>query len=181
MAIAVFGSADPTPGDPLWEEAEHLGEALARAGFGVVNGGYGGTMEATARGARNAGGHVTGVPVKTFGRTPNRYTEETILAGSLMERLRILIDRSDGYVVLPGATGTLVEFALVWEYARKSLQRNKPIVLLGDFWVPVVERIVRPEREGPERIREWPRELHLVRTVNDAIGVLRSQLMQKTE
>ena len=59
--IAVFGSSEPSDGDPLYERAQRLGHRLAKAGFGVITGGYGGVMEAASRGAYEAGGKSIGV------------------------------------------------------------------------------------------------------------------------
>jgi len=57
------------------------------------------------------------------------------------ERLHKLIELGDAYVVLKGSTGTLVELALVWEYMNKSLLQEKPIIVVGKFWIPVVETL----------------------------------------
>jgi len=61
MIIAVYGSAKPTAGDALYEEARRLGALLARQGHTVMTGGYCGTMEAVSRGAAEAGGNTIGV------------------------------------------------------------------------------------------------------------------------
>lgn len=52
--VAVFGAAWAQPGSALYAESEALGAALARAGFELVNGGYAGTMEGSAKGAATA-------------------------------------------------------------------------------------------------------------------------------
>lgn len=54
-SIAVFGSALPLEGSAAYEEARLTGQLLARAGYVVLNGGYGGVMEGASRGAREAG------------------------------------------------------------------------------------------------------------------------------
>ena len=46
-----------------------------------------------------------------------------------------------GYVACKGGTGTLVELAVVWEMLNKSVMSGKPLVVLGNFWVPVIERV----------------------------------------
>ena len=56
--ISVFGSSRPRELDPEYVEALNIGRALAKAGFIVCNGGYGGIMEASARGAKEAGARV---------------------------------------------------------------------------------------------------------------------------
>ena len=53
--VSVFGTSRAKPGDENYAVAEELGKLLAGAGFSIANGGYGGTMHATAKGAREAG------------------------------------------------------------------------------------------------------------------------------
>jgi predicted Rossmann-fold nucleotide-binding protein len=55
--------------------------------------------------------------------------------------LQKLIAVGDGYVALPGGTGTLVELAVAWEMIHKRLMPAKPLVVLGEFWRPVVELV----------------------------------------
>ena len=136
--ITVFGSAQGAQGEAEYEEAHHLGSALARAGFGVCNGGYGGTMEACAKGARTSGGITLGVTIDTLRIPPNAWISKTIPMPSLIDRLQKLVDLGDGYVILPGGTGTLLELALVWELLTKHLMQPKPVVCLGQFWMPLV-------------------------------------------
>ena len=50
---------------------------------------------------------------------------------------------SAGYVVLPGATGTLVELSVVWEHVCKGFLARRPLVCVGRFWAPLVELISR--------------------------------------
>ncbi len=51
------------------------------------------------------------------------------------------MDSADGYVILKGGTGTLLELAYVWEFINKKLSKEKPIVIVGDFWTRVVETL----------------------------------------
>jgi uncharacterized protein (TIGR00730 family) len=136
--ISVFGSAQSAPGDINYLRAEELGAALARAGFTLCNGGYGGTMEAAAKGALSSGGRTIGVTIRPLRRAPNAWITKTIPMPSLIERLEKLVDLGDGYVVLSGGTGTLLELALVWEYISKHLMPMKPVVCFGQFWSPLV-------------------------------------------
>jgi uncharacterized protein (TIGR00725 family) len=137
--VTIFGSAAPRPGEPEYLLAHDLGTALATAGFVVCNGGFGGTMEASARGAKEAGGKTIGITVPVFQQDANRFIDRVIPTHSLFDRLKILIDTGDAYVVLKGSTGTLLELAAVWELLNKRLMEEKPVVLLGDFWNNVVE------------------------------------------
>ncbi|MFH0989040.1 MAG: LOG family protein [bacterium] len=139
--ISIFGSSRPVEGDNEYTEAFSVGEHLARAEFTICNGGYGGIMEASARGAKLAGGSTIGIISSIFHRTANRWMDETIQTQSLVERLLMLVNKADGYVVLKGGTGTLLELAYVWEIINKRMIDEKPIVLVGDFWSGVVETL----------------------------------------
>lgn len=143
--ITVFGSSRPAPGTPEYETARELGAALARAGFTVCTGGYGGVMEGVSRGAREAGGHTIGVTAEVFRSAANAWVVEEVCVKTWQERLFELIRRGAGYVVLPGGTGTLAELAVVWEMLNKSFLARKPLVLLGDFWRPVLDLVEKEE------------------------------------
>lgn len=121
--------------------AYHLGRLLAQGGYTVCNGGYGGTMEASACGAKDARGKTIGVVAELFGTKANPFTDETILTKTHAERLLKLIEAGDAYVVLEGSTGTLLEFATAWEYANKGIIKNKPIMIIGSFWTNVVDTL----------------------------------------
>ena len=133
--MTVFGSAAPKPGEPDYQTAYELGHAAATAGWTLCNGGYGGTMTASAAGARSAGGHTIGVTCTALGRpTPNEWIVEEVQTPDLLTRLRELVTRGDAFVVLPGSTGTLLELALVWELRNKRLLDDRSICLLGAHW-----------------------------------------------
>jgi predicted Rossmann-fold nucleotide-binding protein len=67
--------------------------------------------------------------------------EEEIRVRTWQERLFELIERGHGYVACPGGTGTLVELAVVWEMLNKGAMKPKPLVVLGEFWQPIIERV----------------------------------------
>ena len=51
--------------------------------------------------------------------------------------------------MLPGGTGTLLELAKVWELKNKGfLKADKPIILLGGFWKPLVELIATDDADS---------------------------------
>lgn len=139
--ISVFGSLRPREDEPEYLEARNLGKELALAGFVVCNGGYGGIMEASARGAKEAGGETIGVTVDTFTRVANRWIDREIREHTLLGRIETLVNSADGYVVVKGGTGTLLELAYVWEFINKQLIPEKPIIVVGDFWVKVIETL----------------------------------------
>jgi len=142
--IAIFGSSAPLPGDPNYLQAYDLGKALAAAGYNIANGGYSGTMAATARGAQENGAHTTGVTCDAFGRGgPNQWIDKEIRTKNLNQRLNTLINLADAFVVLPGSTGTLLEIAMTWELINKHFMPQRPIIFLSTYWQPVINTVLQ--------------------------------------
>jgi uncharacterized protein (TIGR00730 family) len=142
--VTVFGSSLPADSSATYVEAQRLGRLLAEAGHAVCNGGYRGLMEASARGAREAGGHTIGITCVIWPRPANPYIVEEVRTQNFPERLMTLIERGDAYVVLPGGTGTLAELALCWEMMNKgSLSKTvggrKPLLVMAPYWQPVID------------------------------------------
>ena len=149
--ITVFGSSRPEDGHADYEEALELGRALATAGFAVCTGGYGGVMEAVSRGARESGGQVLAVRSSFFRARTNRWVEKETSVATWQERLFELVRLGDGYVACKGGTGTLVELAVVWEMLNKKAMEQRPFVVLGDFWQPILDRVREVERGHASR------------------------------
>lgn len=139
--VAVFGSGGGAAAD--LDRARQLGAGLARAGYVVLNGGYGGTMQAAAQGAREAGGRAIGVTCAefTFRAGPNPHLSEVVEAPTLFARLERLVREAQAYVALPGGNGTLAEISVAWECLRKGLVPPKPLIAWRDPWQAVFERL----------------------------------------
>lgn len=154
--ITIFGTANAKSGEPAYTLAYQTGKLLAQAGFVIANGGYGGTMLAASKGAAEAGGETIGVTCSAFkSSTANEYITREIVTGSLDERLDTLIKLGRAYVVLPGGTGTLLELAKVWELKNKGfIEADKPIILVGGFWKPLVDLIAADDPDSSRYIRQ---------------------------
>lgn len=152
--VAVFGAGKTAISDDAFKQAFEAGNALGKAGYTLINGGYGGTMLASAKGAAQAGAKVIGVTCQAFKRsTHNEFVCEEVSTNCLDERLDMLISRADAYVVLPGGTGTLLELAKVWELKNKHfLPERKPVILLGVFWKPLFEMIIEQDADAADLV-----------------------------
>lgn len=140
--ISVFGSGEAPEGSAAYETARQVGRILGELGLTIATGGYAGTMQAVSQGAKNAGARVIGVTCRIWKSPPNSFVDEVVETEDLHGRLRALIEiASAGFVVLPGATGTLLELAAVWELANKGLAPALPIVCVGAFWRPLFEQM----------------------------------------
>ena len=181
IIVTVFGSSRPREGDADYEEARILGRALAKHGFSVCSGGYGGVMEAVSRGAKEAGGRTVGVTAEFFKTAKlNRWIDEEVRLQTWEQRLFELVRRADAFVACKGGTGTLVELAVVWEMLNKSVMNRKPFTVLGDFWQPVLDRVREVELGHPAPWGEANgRLVHVAPTAGDAAGYLENSLKQR--
>jgi uncharacterized protein (TIGR00730 family) len=121
--------------------ARELGSAMARAGIGLVYGGGGrGLMGETARAVLAEGGKVTGIIPEFLTQKEQmlREVDELIVTTDMHERKKLMYERSDAFVALPGGIGTLEELVeqLTW---LQLGQHSKPVVLVSvdGFWEPL--------------------------------------------
>jgi len=176
--VTVFGSSRPREGEADYEEARVLGRALAKHGFAVCSGGYGGVMEAVSRGAKEAGGKTYGVTAEFFTAAElNSWVDTEVRMKTWEERLFELIRLADGFVACKGGTGTLVELAVVWEMLNKSVMNGKPFAVLGNFWQPVLDRVREVELGHPGPWGEANgRLVHVAAGPGDAASHLQTRL-----
>lgn len=173
--VAVFGSSAARPGEPDFESAVRLGALLASAGYGVVNGGYAGLMEAVSIGASRVGGEVLGITAPDlFPDRPggNAYLTTELQAASLTERIHELVQRSCAAVVLPGSIGTLTELAVYWNEAFIANLRGapeRPVVTVGAKWQAIIPYLV-------DELATRPDLVHLARTVDEAYEFVHARL-----
>ena len=164
--VAVFGGSQTAPGQPVYDEARRLGAELAHAGWTVMTGGYAGVMEATSRGAAEAGGHVIGVTCERIetlrkGLRSNAWVKEETKYATLRERLYHLVEHCEAAIALPGGVGTLSEVALAWSLMQAGEIRRKPLVVVGRVWSETVSTFIR---EAGGFI--YPEDAHLVQMVD---------------
>lgn len=134
------GSSDGA--DPAFiEAADGLGHRLAEHGIGLVYGGGSvGLMGRIARAVMAAGGSVVGIiPQFLHDREVMlREVSELVVTQDMHERKRLMFERSDAFVALPGGIGTLEEVVEMMTWSQLG-QHEKPIALVSvnDFWAPL--------------------------------------------
>lgn len=131
--LAVYcGSA--TPADPRFlASARGVGRGLAERGIGVVyGGGRLGLMGAVADAALAAGGEVVGVIPQALVDLEVAHRGLTALhvVATMHERKQAFTDLSDGFLTLPGGTGTMDELWEALSWAQLGYHA-KPVGLLN--------------------------------------------------
>jgi uncharacterized protein (TIGR00730 family) len=131
--VAVYcGSA--TPADPVYiESARAIGRSLAGQGIGVVyGGGKLGLMGAVADSALEAGGEVIGVIPQALvdAEVAHRGLTELHVVETMHERKARFTELSDGFLTIPGGTGTMDELWEAMSWAQLGYHA-KPVGLLN--------------------------------------------------
>lgn len=165
-SICVYCGSAPGTNPVHVLAAETLGREMARAGIGLVyGGGNAGLMGATARAVLAAGGRVTGI-IPDFLRDRENVlhaAQEMVVVPDMHTRKRMMFERADAFVALPGGVGTLEE--LVEQMTWVQLQRHtKPVLIadIGGFWGPLLSLLshmrengfIRPEFEVNHLVAE---------------------------
>ncbi len=140
--ICVYCGSGPGSNPRFIETAIALGKILAENRIRLVYGGGSiGLMGALATSVLDHGGTVTGIIPDFLTARENALTrvQELIVTPDMHERKRLMFERSDAFVALPGGVGTLEE--LVEQLTWKQLGRHTKSVLLANidgFWEPLL-------------------------------------------
>ena len=139
--------------DPAFRTAaETVGRTCAQRGLGIVYGGGSvGLMGTVADAALAAGGEVIGViPRKLIElEKEHRGLTELIEVETMHERKKIMMDRADGFIALPGGFGTMEELFEVAAWLQLGYHR-KPVGVLnvGGYFDPLLTLLDTMEHGG---------------------------------
>ena len=141
-SICVYCASGPGTSPAFVAAARSFGRILAENRTRLVYGGGSvGLMGALAESVLDHGGHVTGViPDFLVDREHMlQRAQERIITRDMHERKRIMFERADAFVALPGGIGTLEELVeqLTWQQLGRH---SKPVLLanIDNFWEPLL-------------------------------------------
>jgi uncharacterized protein (TIGR00730 family) len=140
--VCVYCGSGPGANPRFVESAIAFGKELAGNGIRLVYGGGSiGLMGAVATSVLDHGGLVTGIIPDFLTSRENalKRVQEMIVTPDMHERKRLMFERSDAFVALPGGVGTLEELVeqLTWQQLGRH---SKPILLanIDSFWEPLL-------------------------------------------
>jgi uncharacterized protein (TIGR00730 family) len=133
MHICVYCASSNDIAPCYFDVARALGTALAQHGWPLVYGGGSvGLMGALAEAVHAAGGTVIGIiPQALLDREVGYLkADELIVTTTMRERKRLMDERADAFVTLPGGFGTLEELLEI--ITLKQLRyHDKPIIIVN--------------------------------------------------
>lgn len=133
MKICVYGASSTNLHQSYISAVEEFGKLMAKSGHGLVFGaGNNGLMGAVARGVASAHGEIIGVVPSFFNVDGVLYPDctEIIFTETMRERKKIMEEKADAFVAVPGGIGTFDEFFEI--LTLKQLGRHqKPVAILN--------------------------------------------------
>jgi uncharacterized protein (TIGR00730 family) len=140
-SICVYCASGSGTNPAFVEAARAFGRILAENGIRLVYGGGSvGLMGTLADAVLDHGGAVTGVIPDFLVNREHMLVrvQERIITGDMHERKRVMFERADAFVALPGGVGTLEELVEQLTWAQLG-RHKKPILILNveGFWDPL--------------------------------------------
>ncbi len=124
ITISVIGGSSIST--KVEDLAEKVGRMIAELGCILVCGGLGGAMEATAKGAKKAGGMTIGILPGKEKDDANPYIDVALPTSIGYARNTIVACSADIVIALPGSYGTNSEICYALVYGR-------PVIDLGNW------------------------------------------------
>lgn len=135
-SVSIFGSARLKPESKYYAMSQAVARALVHQGFTVITGGGPGLMEASNKGALEAGGNSIGLNIDLpHEQKPNPYTTQLISFRYFFIRKFIFVKHSTAFVIMPGGYGTMDELFEALTLIQTLRIQRFPVYLMGsDYW-----------------------------------------------
>ena len=183
-AICVYCGSSHGTEPAFLEAAQKFGKILAENGVRLVYGGGSvGLMGALAEAVLEHGGRVTGIIPEflTKRERPRRIAQELVVTRDMHERKRIMFERADAFVALPGGLGTLEETVEQLTWVQLG-HHKKPILIanIKGYWDPLLALVehMRAVKFVPPTLRV---DFLVTKRVEDILPMLRDAARRVAE
>jgi uncharacterized protein (TIGR00730 family) len=133
FSLCVYCGSRPGSNSAFSEAANAVGDWIGRHGGQLVyGGGHNGLMGLVADATLASGGRVVGIIPKALVEREwaHKGCTELHVVQTMHERKRMMAERADAFLALPGGIGTFEEFFEVWTW-RQLGYHDKPVGLLN--------------------------------------------------
>lgn len=178
-AVCVYCSSSDSIDAAYLQLASAVGARLAAGGHSLISGGGRVSMMGElARAARSGGARTVGViPAQLVSREmADHDADELLVVDTMRERKRLMEEKSDAFLALPGGIGTLEELFEIWTSGSLGMHAKPVLVLdLDGFYAPMWDYLDRLCARGFVR-RAALDLLHRVTSVEEAFVAVESAL-----
>jgi uncharacterized protein (TIGR00730 family) len=135
-AVSIFGSSRIKPGHHYYTAAEKTAHLLAKEGYAVITGGGPSIMEASNKGASDAGGKSVGLNIDLpFEQKPNPHINHLINFHYFFCRKVCFVKYAKAFVIFPGGYGTLDELSESLTLIQTKRMEKFQVILYGkSYW-----------------------------------------------
>ncbi len=184
LRICVYCGSSPGNDPAFVGAARRFGRILAENRIGLVyGGGSTGLMGALAESVHDHGGDIAAVIPDFLLRRERLFQRatEVVVTKDMHERKRIMFERADAFVALPGGIGSLEELAEQLTWAQLGHHR-KPILLadVNGYWGALVTLFARMQASGFIHNSSLL-NYQVCDTVEDILPVLRAEFAKAIE
>lgn len=182
--VCVYCGSGPGRDPAFVKAAQDLGQSFAESGIGLVYGGGNvGLMGTVAEATLKGGGRVIGIIPDFLKQREMMLTDvqELHVVSDMHTRKRLMFEKADAFVALPGGIGTLEELVEQMTWAQLG-RHTKPILLanVANFWKPLLVLIAHMRENG--FIRPNIEFNYLVaEKIVDVVPMLQAALRHETE
>jgi len=153
--------------------AEEVGRLIAKKNGVLINGGLGGVMKYTAKGAKENNGLTIGILQSDNKSDANPYIDIVIPTHMGYSRNTIVVLASDVVIAISGSTGTLSEIAMAMNY-------KIPVIVLKDSGG--VADLFSKLHAGDEYQIPWPKDkIQIANNPEEAVNIAIKSIKRKKE
>jgi uncharacterized protein (TIGR00730 family) len=167
FSLCVYCGSRPGNNPAFGEAAQAVGTWIGQHGGQLVyGGGHNGLMGQVADATLASGGRVVGIIPKALVEREWAHTScsELLVVDTMHERKRMMAERADAFLALPGGIGTFEEFFEVWTW-RQLGYHDKPVGLLNvDGYYDGLMTFMRTSADA-EFLGPW--QMDLIRVASD--------------
>ena len=171
-SVTFYGSTKLSEGHPYYEKVRNLTYRISKElGYAILSGGGPGMMEASNRGAFEAGGKSVGLTIKLPNeQVTNPYVTDEIPFNFFFTRQSAMSYSTEVCVFCPGGFGTLNELFEILTLEQTNKIGRIPVILYGsDFWNPIQETIEKILLEKYGTITKEDIKLYTIKDNDDEI------------
>ena len=177
FSLCIYCGSRPGVDPAYAQAAQQVGQWIGEhQGQLVYGGGHNGLMGLLADSAAQAGARVVGIiPRSMVEREWARTScDELIVVDTMHERKRLMMERADAFLALPGGIGTFEEFFEAWAWRQLGFH-DKPVGLLNTngYYDPMLTFMTHTVSQG--FVSDW--QMDLIRVGAD-IQTLLKDLVQ---